>query len=126
MINNKWESISIREIYDKVTKQHECQIEYVDVSKSNTNVIKSNTNEDKSNTNNVVSNTKRQTNQQSVLAFCRDAEHTADEIFEHLGISRQAKHYDIYIQQLVSDGLLLDVTPERKRDKKYRTNYGSK
>ncbi len=115
--------------YDKETKRHDCEIEHVGQSKSNTNVVKSNTNEDKSNindvesnTNNEDSNTKRQKNQQSVLAFCRESDHTADEIFEHLGISRQAKHYDIYIQQLVSDGRLLDVTPERKRDKKYKTN----
>lgn len=44
----------------------------------------------------------------------------------YLGICRQAKHYDTYIQQLVADGRLLDVTPRRKRDKKYRTNYATK
>ena len=118
--------------YDKKIKQHECRIEHVDISKSNTNEDKSNTNKDKSNTNkdksntnDVVSDTKRQRNQQSVLAYCREAEHTADEIFAHLGISRQAKHYDTYIQQLISEGRLLDITPERKRDKKYRTNYAN-
>lgn len=98
--------------YDRKTKKHSCVIEKVE--KSNTNADKSNTNFEKSNTNSSFS--KRQC---LVLDYCRTEAHTASEIFAHLGIGKQAKHYNVYIKALLDCGALTDVTPKIRRNKKY-------
>ena len=81
------------------------------------NRISAKCNTTKSNT--TKSNTKVKSNQLLVLEFCKDTPHTAKEIFKHLKISVQVKHYEVYIQQLVNAGKLKDVTTEKKRNKKY-------
>lgn len=100
-------------VLDKKNKRHECKIE-----NSNTNQQKVIPN---SNTNEGKSNTKLSSKQLMVLDYCRCEAHTAQQIFAHLGIGKQAKHYDRYIRQLVNIGYLQDTTPERTRDKMYRT-----
>lgn len=111
--------------YDKKSKKHSCTIERF-AKPPNKTSIQSNT---KSNTNESESNTKGNTKserlielseqQQAVLEFCSKQPHTAKEIFQHLSITKQAKHYQLYIDYLVVNGLLVDVTPNRKRDKRY-------
>lgn len=73
--------------------------------------------------NTTKSNTKVKSNQLLVLEFCKDTSHTANEIFKHLKISVQVKHYEVYIQQLVNAGKLKDVTIDKKRNKKYIKYY---
>lgn len=101
--------------YDRKTKKHSCVIERVE--KSNTNATKSNTNFAKSNTMNPLS--KRQL---LVLEYCRSEAHTASEIFAHLGIGKQAKHYSVYIKALLDCGVLTDMTPGVRRNKKYMSS----
>ncbi|MBQ0058201.1 MAG: AAA family ATPase [Bacteroidales bacterium] len=102
--------------YDKKSKVHTCLIE--EWTKSNTNLGKSNTkgntNLGKSNTIDILTD-----RQQQVIDYCKNESHSANEIFLHLGIGKQAKHYKTYIKDLVSKGLLLDQTPNRIRDKRY-------
>ena len=106
--------------YDKKTKVHTCQIEHISNTYGNT---KSNTyGNTKSNTyGNTKSNTCLPQKQQDVLSYCKRTAHTAKEIFVHLGISTQAKHYAIYIGYLLQHNLLEDVTQERQRNKRYMT-----
>ena len=106
--------------YDKKTKVHTCQIEHISNTYGNT---KSNTyGNTKSNTyGNTKSNTCLPQKQQDVLSYCKRTAHTAKEIFAHLGISTQAKHYAAYIDYLLQHNLLEDVTPERQRNKRYKT-----
>ncbi len=85
---------------DKKTKVHTCQIEHISNTKSNACLS---------------------AKQQDVLAYCKRTAHTAKEIFVHLGISTQAKHYAAYIDYLLQRNLLEDVTPERQRNKRYMT-----
>lgn len=100
--------------YNKKSKLHTCQIErmkgfsMLSNTKSNT---KGNTNVGKS-----VILTEQQ---QRVLEYCKDQPHTAMEIFRHLSISKQAKHYKLYVDALLHAGYLLDTTPGSKRDKRY-------
>ena len=91
--------------YDKKSKIHTCSID---------RITKSNTKEGES----AVLNTQ----QQRVLEYCERQSRTALEIFNHLSISKQAKHYDLYIHYLVENGFWVDVTPESKRNKKYLKN----
>lgn len=106
--------------YDKKSKLHDCVIEKI--SKSNTNSPKSNTNSPESNTNfgggSSYFNLSRR--QKMVVDFCSEQPHTPTEIFEFLGIGRQSKHYNVYVNTLVEQGLLMDVTPDITRDKKYK------
>lgn len=95
--------------YDRKTKVHSCSIQKY--SKSNT---KSNTNLQKSNTKSFLS--KRQ---QKVLEYCEKIPHGAEEIFAFLGIGKQSKHYNVYINALLEVGLLVDATPDKIRGKKY-------
>lgn len=101
--------------YDRTNKKHGCVIE---------RIKKSNTNADKSNTNFINSNTMRtfSVRQQQVLSFCINESHTASEIFVHLGVGKQAKHYKRYINELLDCGALVDMTPEIRRNKKYKTS----
>lgn len=100
--------------YDKKSKRHGCVIE---------RMIKSNTNFQKSNTNSEDSNTYQQLSkrQLQVLYFCADESRTASEIFECLGIGKQAKHYKTYVNDLLELGVLIDETPDLQRNKRYRS-----
>ena len=84
--------------YDRKTKKHSCVIELV--AKSDT--IK------------ALSRRQRQ-----VLEFCADTAHTAEEIFSYLGIQKHSKHYNVYIKALLDCGVLTDVTPKIRINKKY-------
>lgn len=104
--------------YDKKSKIHICKLEkysFVGRPGSTESNTKGNT---KSNTNErpLIVLTDQQ---QRVVDFCREQPHSAMEIFRHLSISKQAKHYKLYIDYLVQNGLLIDVTPESKREKRY-------
>ena len=110
--------------YNKKTKEHFCQIECVCEAESNTyGNTKSNTyGNTKSNTyGNTKSNAYLSDKQEIVLSYCRRTAHTAKEIFTHLGLSIQAKHYATYIDYLLQHNLLEDITPERQRNKRYKT-----
>ena len=93
--------------YDRTSKKHNCIIERI--RKSNTNFVKSNTKEPLS------------VRQQQVLSFCKNKSHTASEIFAYIGVGKQAKHYKKYINDLLDCGVLVDVTPEIRRNKRYKT-----
>lgn len=99
--------------YNKKTKQHTCRIERISNTKSNTCMA----------INDTVSNTKSNTyltpKQQEVLSFCGNTPHTAKEIFDHLGISKQAKHYVVYVENLLQTGNLIDTTLDRQCNKRY-------
>lgn len=90
--------------YNKQTKEHTCQIEKI----SNT-------------CGNTKSNTYLSEKQEKVLLYCKRKAHTAKEIFAHLGLSIQAKHYAAYIDYLLQHNLLEDTTPDRLRNKRYKT-----
>lgn len=107
--------------YDKKNKQHSCQIERMKVA-TNLSNTKSNTKGNTKSNTSAVGTVILSEQQQRVLEYCKDQPHTALEIFRHLSISKQAKHYKLYIDALLQSGFLLDTTPESKRDKKYRTN----
>ena len=96
--------------YDKKKKKHTCQIERMKVATEKSNT-KGNTNAER---------TAILTEQQKrVLEYCKEQPHTALEIFRHLSISKQAKHYKLYVDTLLHAGYLLDTMPESKRDKRY-------
>lgn len=104
--------------YDKKNKLHTCQIERMKVSSVLSNTKSNTKGNTKSNTN--AERTVILTEQQKrVLEYCKEQPHTALEIFRHLSISKQAKHYKLYIDALLHAGYLLDITPESKRDKRY-------
>lgn len=118
--------LAITTLLQKENRKRKEEESNTDATKSNTNDAKSNTKSNtkrkrKSNTkNNTISNTKLEANQQRVLDFCRETAHTAKEIFRHLKISVQVKRYEVYVRQLETAGKLKDVTPDKKRDKRYK------